>query len=36
MLSHPYEYGNPEEIPVADLGGVPSPDQLAAGMMVGG
>ena len=29
ILSHPYEYGNPEDIPVADLAGVPHPDVLS-------
>ncbi len=32
ILSHPYEYGNPDELPVADLAGVPSPEQLAVGL----
>ncbi|MHB1710718.1 MAG: cytochrome c oxidase subunit I [Acidimicrobiales bacterium] len=29
ILSHPYEYGNPDNIPVADLGGVPTPAELS-------
>ncbi|MST34256.1 hypothetical protein GHK86_16200 [Acidimicrobiaceae bacterium USS-CC1] len=36
IVSHPYEYGNPHELPVAELGGVPSPEILAADVAVVG